>query len=280
MKLQITLTVPEAKRVIAKSIVNRDDVKQAIKSGKILLKGGTTVSAISDELVGQKLRIGGRISPRGTMNTLKKYDQHHSALIENGKFLGIDKTIGKVTGSLEKDDVIIVSANAIDIHGDAAMMAAAPLGHNPGKAMAGFASQGCKVIIAAGLEKLIPGRISDAIQSCGRTIIDKSMGAAIGLIPLIGEIVTEKEALEGLAEVSVTVIGAGGIHGAEGSTTLVVDGPESEVERILEIVLSIKGTETSGTPESLIECEGGCPQCPRHLACIYKNGEDVTPKDE
>jgi hypothetical protein len=278
MKLQITLTVPEAKRIIAKSIVNRMDVKHAFKNGKILLKGGTTVSAISEELVDKKLRIGGRISPRGTMNALKKHEQHHSALIEGGAFTGIDKTIGKVTGSLGKDDVIIVSANAIDVHGAAAIMAAAPLGHNPGKAMAGFASQGSKVIIAVGLEKLIPGTIRDAIQSSGRTTIDKSMGAAIGLIPLVGEIVTEKEALEGLADVIVTVIGAGGIHGAEGSTTLVIDGSETEVERILDTVTEIKGTETSGTPESLVECEGGCPQCARHLACIYKNGEDVTPE--
>ncbi len=280
MKAQITLTVPEAKRIIAKSIVNREDVKAAFQKGKILLKGGTTVSAIAEELVGEKLRIGGRISPRGAMNSLKKYDQHHSALVENGTSIGIDKTIEEVTGSLGKDDVIIVSANALDGHGDAAMMAAAPLGHNPGKAMAGFSSQGSKVIISVGLEKLIPGTIRDAIQSCGRVTIDKAMGTAIGLIPLIGEIVTEKEALEGLADVSATVIGAGGIHGAEGSTTLVIDGAESELERIFGIVMEIKGTETSGTPESLIECEAGCPQCVRHLVCIYKNGGDVTPKQK
>jgi hypothetical protein len=280
MKLQITLTVPEAKRVIAKSIVHRDDVKHAFRNGKILLKGGTTISAISEELVGQKLRIGGRISPRGTMNALKKHNQHHSVLIENGSFTGIDNTIGKVTGSLGKEDVIIVSANAFDVHGNAAIMAAAPLGHNAGKAMAGFSSQGSKVIIAVGLEKLIPGTIQDAIQSSGRVTINKSMGAAVGLIPLVGEIVTEKEALEGLADVLVTVISAGGIYGAEGSTTLVIEGIDSEAERILDIVMGIKGTETSGTPESLVECEGGCPQCARHLACIYKNGEDVAPEQE
>jgi hypothetical protein len=270
MKLQITLTVPEAKRIIALSIVNRKDVRYALQHGKILLKGGTTVSAIADELVGQKLRIGGRISPRGTMNALKKFDQHHSILVEGDTWTGIDKVIEEVAGSLRKDDVIIISPNAIDVHGNAAMMAAAPLGHNAGKAISGFSSQGCKVIIPSGLEKLIPGTISDAIQACGRIAIDKSMGAAVGLIPIVGEIVTEKEAIEELANVSVTVIGAGGIHGAEGSVTLVIDGVETEVERILEIVMEIKGVETSGTPESLVECEGGCPQCGKHLACIYR----------
>jgi hypothetical protein len=271
LKLQITLTVPEGKKIIAKSISNRADIQKALRNGKILLKGGTTVSAVSEELVGQKLRIGGRISPRGTMNTLKKHDQHHTLLIENGKYSGIDPTILKETAELGKDDVIVVGANALDVDGNAAMMAAAPLGHNAGQAISGFSSQGTKVIIAVGLEKLIPGKIRDAIQACGRISIDKSMGAAIGLIPVVGEIVTEKEALENLADVNATVVGAGGIQGAEGSTTIVIDGSESEVEKILKIVLEIKGSETSGTPESLLECVGDSPQCVRHLACIYKN---------
>lgn len=274
MKLQITLTVNEGKKIIALSIIQRGDVQYALQKGKILLKGGTTVSAISEELVGQKLRIGGRISPRGTMNALKKFDQHHSILVEGGTHTGIDKMIEKVTGSLGKDDVIVVSPNAIDVDGNAAMMAAAPLGHDAGKAISGFSSQGCKVIIASGLEKLIPIKISEAIQACGRIAIDKSFGAAVGLIPIVGELVTEKEAIEGLADVSATVIGAGGIHGAEGSVTLVVDGVKSEVNKILEIVFKIKGAELGGTPESLTECEGGCPQCGKHLACVYRIEED------
>ncbi len=264
--------MPEAKRIIAKAISMREDVKNSLKNGKVLLKGGTTVSAISEELVGQKLRIGGRISPRGTMNTLKKYDQSHSLLLENGTFRGIDKDILSVTGELGRNDIIIVSANALDTDGNTAMMAAAPLGHNAGQAISGFSSQGAKVIVAVGLEKLIPGTIRDAVQACGRTSIDKSMGAAIGLIPVIGEVITEKESLEQLGNVRVTVIGAGGIHGAEGSTTMVIEGSEPEVENILKIVLAIKGSDTSGTPESLVECEGGSPQCARHLACIYRRG--------
>jgi len=270
MKAQITLTVPEAKVMIAKAIAARPDVKHALKNGRILLKGGTTVSAVSEELTGQSLRIGGRVSPRGTMNALHRLGHPHCVLIEQDQISDVDKTIGKVTGTLGKDDVIIVSANALDVEGNAAIMVAAPLGHHPGKAMSGFASQGTKVIIAVGLEKLIPGTIRDAILASGRVSIDKSMGAAIGLIPLIGEVVTEREALKTIADVKVIVIGAGGIRGAEGSTTMVVDGSKAKVEKVFKTILDIKGAETSGTPESLAECEGGCPQCARHLACIYR----------
>lgn len=270
MKIQVTLTVSEAKKIIAKAIISRPDVKNALKNGKVLLKGGTTVSAISEEISGQKLRIGGRISPRGTMNALSRQDHPHCVLLENGNLLDIDKTIEKITASLGKEDVIIVGANALDIHGNVAMMAAAPLGHNPGKAMAGFSSQGSKVIIAVGLEKLIPGTIKNAVQASGRISIDKSMGAAVGLIPIIGENVTEKDAIMSLADVTATVIASGGMDGAEGATTLVIEGSNEEAEKIFGILMDIKGTPTSGLPESLPECNGQCPQCVRHLACVYK----------
>jgi hypothetical protein len=270
MKIQVTLTVSEAKQIIAKAIISRADVKNALENRKVLLKGGTTVSAISEELVDQQLRIGGRISPRGTMNALERQDHPHCVLLENNNVLDVDQDIENVTANLEAEDVIIVGANALDIHGNVAMMAAAPLGHNPGKAMAGFSSQGCKVIIAVGLEKLIPGTIKEAVQASGRISIDKSMGSAVGLIPLIGEVITEREAIMSLADVKATVIASGGIDGAEGATTLVVEGSTEETEKIFSMLMDIKGVQTSGLPASLPECNGQCPQCVRHLACVYK----------
>jgi hypothetical protein len=272
MKLQLTLTVSEAKRIIAKGILVREDVQKALKEGKVLLKGGTTVSAVAEEILGRKLRIGGRISPKGTMNALKKQNQPHCVLIKSGELTDIDANIDEIVTTLGKNDVIIASANAIDIHGGAAMLAAAPLGHIPGKAIAGFMSQGCKVIIAAGLEKLIPTLIHDAVIASGRNTIDKSFGSAVGLIPIVGEVFTEREAIMQLAAVKAVVIAAGGILGAEGATTIVVEGDAPEVDKIFNLVASVKGTELSGIPESLIECERGCPQCRNHLACIYKLG--------
>jgi hypothetical protein len=45
MRTQITLTVAEAKRIIAKGIAGLPVVKAALETGNIFLKGGTTVSA-------------------------------------------------------------------------------------------------------------------------------------------------------------------------------------------------------------------------------------------
>ncbi len=45
MKAQITLTVNESKRLMAKAIISLPEVKDASEKGNILLKGGTTVSS-------------------------------------------------------------------------------------------------------------------------------------------------------------------------------------------------------------------------------------------
>jgi len=91
MKVHIALTVNESKRLIAKAVVSLPEAKGALRKGRIILKGGTTVSAICEEMVGKPLRISGRITPRGTVsakNTSKEYP--HSVLIEKGRTENID----------------------------------------------------------------------------------------------------------------------------------------------------------------------------------------------
>ena len=273
MEVQISLTVNESKRLIAKAIVRMPEVEAAFDNGKIVLKGGTTVSAICEELVGSPLRISGRITEKGTL-TAKNRDEKlpHSALIENKTRINIDTTISKIVEGLDREDVIIISGNAMDINGNVAMMAGAPGGGTPGRAVTGMLTQGAHVIIPMGLEKLIPGSIREAVQAAGREK-DLSHGMAVGLIPLFGKVVTEKDAVEILAPVNCTVIGKGGIHGGDGSTVMVVKGEKEPVETIWELVEKIKGAKISGEPSSLEACDGPSEQCSRHRACIYKQGK-------
>lgn len=272
MKLQLSLTVNEAKRIIAKGIKELPEVKSAFKRGKILLKAGTTVSALSEELVGLPLGICGRITEKGAKSGKYDLDAPHCILIDNGKIIDVDdaKPFEKAVLSLEKGDIVVTGVNALDIEGNAAMMAGSPLGNFPGMIIPALAAEGIKIIIAAGLEKLIPGKINDAIGAAGRKSIDVSFGMAVGLIPIKGEIIDERKALEILAQVKATVIGMGGIFGAEGATTLIVEGETKEVQKILEIIESIKGAQVSGSPQSLLECERASSQCREHVACIYR----------
>jgi len=124
MKIQIALTVSEAKRLIAKAVAKLPEVIQALERGKVLLKGGTTVSAVAEELAGLKLRICGRISRRGTVSAKIVSSSHsHSIILKKGKIANIDNEIVEVVKELGRNDVIIISGNALDSHYNVAMMA-------------------------------------------------------------------------------------------------------------------------------------------------------------
>lgn len=269
MKAQLTITVNTGKWLIAKAIVRMPEVQNAFQNGRIILKGGTTVSCIAEELLGIKLRISGRITKRGTVASYENIEFPHSVLIEKGKWENIDDAFIEKVLKLGPEDVIIVGANTIDVHGNAAIMAGSPGGGNPGKAIAAMAAEGAKVIIAAGLEKLVPGNINDIIKKVGRKDCDFSMGMAVGLMPLYGKIITEVEALEIISNAKVTVIGKGGIEGAEGSTTVLIEGNEDSLKAAIKEVFDAIDKSISGEQRSLRECFPGSPGCRYHLSCFY-----------
>jgi len=268
MRIQVTFTVPEGKRLIAQGIAARPDVKKALRHGKILLKGGTTVSAICEVLGGRPLRISGRITPKGTKSSKQMEEAWHCVMIERGSLRDIDGEVEQAVSSLRKGDIVILGANAFDQYGNAALMIGRALGGGPGRALCGMMSEVSKVIIAVGIEKIVPGNLNDVIKSVGRREVDLAVGMAVGLMPICGEIYTEIEAIKTLAKVHPQIIGRGGIQGAEGATTLTIDGGEREVLKIFQLVKSLKGIGESGVKESLEECQPG-QKCKFHLACVY-----------
>lgn len=270
MFIQITLTVNEAKRVIAKGIVKLPAVQEALRSGKIFLKGGTTVSAVCEELIGRPLRISGRIVPKGAKTAGTSLVGFHSVLIERGKCRDVDEILEETIESLRAEDVAVLGANAIDPFGNAALMYGASLGGKPGRIISGLMAEIKNILIAVGLEKLVPGPLPEIIQHFGRKEITLSMGMAVGLTPLMGNIITEKEAIPLLGDVHCSVIGKGGIFGAEGATTMIIEGEKEEVEKVFQIISSIKGEKASGIKESLTECQAPSERCKLHWACIYK----------
>lgn len=273
MKVQITLTVSEAKRMIAKGLAQHPTVQKALKQGLIFLKGGTTVSALAEELTGRPMRISGRISPLGTKTGKDASGGYHSAIIERGELKDAEDSLDEIVAGLRGDDVAIIGANAIDVHGNAALMYGAPIGGGPGFIISGLMAEIANVFVAAGLEKLVPGSLTDIIPKAARKGVSRSMGMAVGLTPISGKIVSENHAIEILAPVECTVIGRGGIHGAEGASTLLIEGEAGDVQRVFELAQQLKGADISGTTASLEECAFPNDKCKNHLACIYKRTE-------
>jgi hypothetical protein len=276
MRAQLTISVNSAKWLIARAIVHLPEVTEAFRSGKIILKGGTTVSCVAEELLGIELRICGRITERGTVGSFESDDSPHSVIVEKGKWHNIDSCFLDTVLALGPSDVVIIGANAIDSEGNAAMMAASPGGGNAGQATSALTTEGAHIIIAAGLEKLVPGKISELIGQVGRKRCDFSMGAAVGLIPLHGRIVSEIEALETLGNLNnVTVIGRGGISGAEGSTTVLIEGSGDSLKKVIDEVTRVREKHLSGDENSLKECIPGSPGCEYHYACVYAHKDKM-----
>lgn len=272
-KIQVTLTVEEGKEIIALGILKHALFLKSFDEGKIIFKGGTTVSKITEKLLGVSLRISGRITTRGTVSSLKALDTPHSILLCNNKWNNIDKTIVEEVNGLTKDDLIICGANAFDYKGKAAMMAGSPGGGNPGESLSSWFSEGASVLIPVGIEKMIPGDLDEIIKKSSRTGKSLSWGMAVGLLPIYGEIFTEVEAIKMLADVECFVIGAGGLVGAQGCATLEIWGSEDELDKIIEILIGVKdgALNISGDEQSLVECRAICVNCGRHLSCGYKS---------
>ncbi|MCL4370581.1 MAG: hypothetical protein M1380_06705 [Chloroflexi bacterium] len=171
---------------------------------------------------------------------------------------------------MEPRDVAVVGANIIDSQGRAAMMAGRALGGNPGQVMTGLMAQGVQVIVAAGLEKLIPGSVDDAVRQAGMAGCDWSMGMSVGLMPIVGRVITEVEAIRIIAPVVCAVIGRGGVDGASGGATFSLAGEPVDVQRVIDAVIAVKGAGTSGSSESWPECRAGSRNCREHRCCVWK----------
>lgn len=270
MKVQFTLTVAEGKRLIARGIAALPEVRKALAEGLILLKGGTTVSALSEELCGLPLRISGRITPRGTVSSGKPLmEGAHSILLRRGIPEPADGKLMETGRAMGASDVAVCGANLIDAQGNAAMMAGKDLCGEPGSVIPALEAEGVICLVAAGLEKFSPFPVREACHFAGRKASSWAAGMAVGLIPVPGRIISEPDALSILGFPDHRLIGRGGISGAEGSSTFVVETEEEKIPEILELVRSVKGAAESGIPASMAECLHCGPNRGGHLACVY-----------
>jgi hypothetical protein len=272
-RIQITLMVEESKELIARAILLHPFFRHSKENGSILLKGGTTVSKISEKIAGIPLRICGRITARGTVSVLRETEHPHSVLVKNNTWENIDAEIIKKTASFGPNDLIVCSANAYDKNGKAVLMAGSTGGGNVGASLSNWYTEGVKVLIPVGIEKLVPGDLEKSIEKASRKDTGFSNGMSVGLLPLNGELFTEIEAFKMYGDVKVSVIGSGGIFGANGSSTFLIEGETEIINKIIGIIKNIKDSKpsVSGETNSLLECSYPTDRCKYHEGCSYKS---------
>lgn len=240
---QVVLTVAESKRLIAKGVAQMPIVKAALKSGIVSIAKGTTNGYVAEEILGKPLDkmsyTLGMVYPVGYQGTKRSKTRIEEITLIDGK---IEESMGveEAAEELKPGDVFIKGGNALDYRNKVAgVMIGAPNGGTTGKAMKYVIARKAHLIVPIGLEKLVYYDIRKISLMMRENV--PSLNRVPSLWPLEGHIVTEIEALKILANVDATLVGAGGIGGAEGAVRLLLRGQKADVGKALKIVGDIQG---------------------------------------
>lgn len=245
MRIQVTLTSSESKRLIAKGVAAMPSVQKALIDKHIIVAGGTTNAYVLDELLGEtidkKSRYTVGIITNGETGETATDDRIPPFVIESGKAKDRDFHWKEHLPELESGDVFIKGGNAVDHTGLAAVLASNNMGGTIGMAWGPLTQRGIELIVPIGLEKMIPD-VREAVEFLAGRSVDEALGDKVGLMPMLGaKVVTEITALEILYQVQAKCIGAGGVVGSEGAVVLVIDGEETQVKKAMAAIKEIKG---------------------------------------
>jgi hypothetical protein len=243
VQAQISLTVSESKRLIAKAVAMMPIVKKALKHGMIIITRGTTNTYVAEEILGRSIERGafvtGRIYPQKGGKKLNPSTKLSEIILVNGE--RVEKlSYSEAVKNLKAGDVVIKGANALDYKNKiAGVYIGSPTGGTTGKFLPYVVARKAYLIIPIGLEKLIAGDIIELSKKMRSSVV--SLNKIPSMFSLTGEIVTEIEALKILTRVSAFQAGAGGIGGAEGGVKLIARGSKNQVDKALKIIEGIYG---------------------------------------
>ena len=272
MKALIVLTPSESKRLIGKAVAQLEVVQQALKNGTVIIDNSSTNAFVAEEIlkmnINKNLFASGVIFPKGLCVNRARAYQH--IVLNKGKIVGDitkekysldgikkeDSHIHETINTLQKGDVWIKSANALDAGGGAGILMASVTGGRVGMALGVLMARGVDFIIPVGLEKLIPVPVSEVAKELGQGRLDYCMGLKVGLMPVYGQVVSEIEAIKILTGTTAIPASAGGISGAEGAITLLLKGEPAQIKSATTIIEDLKGEPAIFVP--LTDC-GKCP---------------------
>lgn len=243
---QFVITPAAGKRLIARAVVARPDVREAMRSGTVVIVAGTTNGYVAEELLrltGQSDGFTRRGFFRGitlppwkeTTETGRIPDERDfpgDVVVTRGEWRR-GMTLFDVVDDLSEGDLIIKGANALDLkRRQAAVLIGHPKGGTIVAALQAAAGRRVGLLVPVGLEKRVD---SDLIDLSRRLNAPGSRG--LRLLPVPGEIITEIDAIRILTGAEAEIMAAGGVCGAEGCVWFYVhgDGEEAASELIRSI---------------------------------------------
>lgn len=246
MLAEVVLTPSESKRLIGKAVASMEVVKEALKSGLIIIIKGTTNSYVAEEILEkpiEKERYGRGVVVPGSLSYVPDEESIPDVIIEKGK-VRKDLSLEEAVRILKTGDVLMKGANALDPDGvTGVFLARAPItdGGTIGRSIGTVVGRGVNFIIPVSLEKLIPVPVREVVTQLNDKEVNLAMGLTVNVMPTMGKVVTEIEAFKILTGVEAVNIGAGGVGGAEGTRVFLIKGDEEAVKKAFNLVQSIKG---------------------------------------
>jgi len=244
MKAAFTLIPSESRRLIAKAVVQMEEIKIAMEKAYIILNGGTTNGFVVQELLGLKdLEPQKYTAGTNTHRLLCVTDPDKRTPFPIILYKGerSSKTLPESLEDFHIETVLIKGANAVDREGNVGVITSGFDGGTIGATYGTATSQGLRYIFPVGLEKMVFS-VKEAAAWTGAKTLDYTIGADFGMycIPN-GTVVTEIEALKILADVEAQHVASGGVGESAGSVVLVIKGEDENVKKAISIVESIKG---------------------------------------
>jgi len=288
MRASVVLTPAESKRLIAKAIIQKNEIKKAMEKAYVILCEGSINVMIAQELFGLDIECkdftcgmitGGVACTSGLCSTRPRMEisfldsskpkmwATFPLVAYKGKI--VDLSHKKAIDDFHIDTVIIKGGNAIDKDGNVGVIVAGYDGGVIAQLMGHSVSQGVKIVCPIGLEKSVFS-VRDAARHTGGKRFDYSMGADYGLFVVSNaDVVTEIEAIKILSCADAFHVASGGIGGSEGAVVLSCEGSKDEVNTIIKIIEKIKGEP----PQKVSRQK--CNKC-KYVNCIFNGKEEES----
>jgi len=240
MKAHAVLGPSASKRLIARGVVAHLIVREAVRSGTIVVTLGTTNAFVAEELTGSPIDrsafAAGVINDRWDINP--RVAEAKELVLKDGRPADIDGE--ELLGSLGAGDVVIKGGNALDPFGVVGVLMAAPTGGTVGRYVPLAQARGVDIVIPISVAKSVHSSIADLALEMGSRRIDLGEGLACGIYPLVGHVVSEIEAIDLLFGVRATHVASGGVGRGVGSVSLLLEGDDDAVRSAHDLIQSLK----------------------------------------
>jgi len=245
-----SLTPSESKRLIAKGVAALPEVRQALRKGIVIIARGTTNAFVIEELVRDKIEPKSQYAAgfitAGELSATPDDMLMDVVVLRHGKRVATPPA--DALQEFREGDVSIKGASAIDVEGNAGVLAAGENSGTIGGILPTVLARHSYLIVPVGLEKLIPS-VAQATQVTGVFHFKYSTGLPVALVPMPNAlVVTEIQAFQVLTGAKVVPVAAGGIAGSEGTVVFSLEGKAAQIEQALSLVKSIKGEPPVGRP--------------------------------